>query len=147
MIKAKTVVPDRYWILRDGQRKIGNIESDGSVYTVSINGERANYTTLNMIQQRVPIDFEMIERTTPVNNPCEVHGYPTTAPAHNAIFDVKHQLPLWTSDPNSRSWYAAGWYRVRQQRTWKIIQCPKLIMLQRYQYQGPYRSQAEAAQQ
>jgi hypothetical protein len=147
MIKAKTVVPDRYWILRDGQRKIGNIESDGSVYTVSINGERANYTTLNMIQQRVPIDFEMIERTTPVNNPCEVHGYPTTAPAHNAIFDVKHQLPLWTSDPNSRSWYAAGWYRVRQQRTWKTIQCPKLIMLQRYQYQGPYRSQAEAAQQ
>lgn len=146
MIKAKTVVPDRYWILRDDQKKIGNIESDGSGYTISINGTSAKYTTLSMIQQRVPIDFELIEKTAGEPNVCEVHGYPTTAPAHNAIFDVKHQLPLWTLEPCSRSWYAAGWYRIRQSRNWKTIQCPKLIMLQRYEYQGPFYTQAEAAQ-
>ena len=146
MIKAKTVVPDRYWILRDDQKKIGNIESDGTGYTVSINGSSAKYTTLSMIQQRVPIDFELIEKTAAADNSCEVHGYPTTAPAHNAIFDVKHQLPLWTLEPCSRSWYAAGWYQVRQQRSWKTIQCPKLIMLQRYDYRGPFRTRTEAEQ-
>lgn len=146
MIKAKTVVPDRYWILRDDQKKIGNIESDGTGYTVSINGASAKYTTLSMIQQRVPIDFELLEQAAVADTQCEVHGYSTTAPAHNAIFDVKHQLPLWTLEPCSRSWYAAGWYQVRLQRNWKIIHCPKLIMLQRYDYQGPYHSRDQAAQ-
>jgi len=39
---------------------------------------------------------------------------------------------------------AAGWYRVRSGRNWQVVECPKLIMLERYQYQGPYMTEKEA---
>ena len=144
MIKAKPVIPDQFWILHDDDGKIGNIESDGNGYNVSIKGSQARFQTLSMLTQRVPIAFEDIDRKPPAPPVNEVYGYPTTDTAYNAIFDVKHQLPLWTTEPNSRSWLAAGWYRVKQHRDWKVMQCPKLIMLERYQFRGPFKTAGEA---
>jgi len=51
---------------------------------------------------------------------------------------------LFTRDTKSKSWYAAGWYMVKQHRAWKAVQNPKLITLQRYQYQGPFHTQQQA---
>jgi predicted HAD superfamily Cof-like phosphohydrolase len=41
---------------------------------------------------------------------------------------------------NPKSWFAAGWYRVKQHRKWKMVQHPKLITLERYDYQGPFQT-------
>jgi hypothetical protein len=144
MIKAKPVVPDQYWILRDQDHKVGNIEIDGGEYVVSINGHRSRFKNLTTLANTIRIDFEVAPASSPVPLSKEVHGYPTTGVAYNSIFDVQHQLPLWTSEPRSRSWLAAGWYRVRQHRDWQIVQCPKLILLQRYPYQGPFHSREQA---
>jgi len=144
MIIAKAVIPDQYWILREHDRKVGNIETDHGEYVISLNGERIRFKTLNLIKDKVKIDFESVETKNQEQDPFQVHGYPTTSQAHNAIFDVKHQLPLWTQHERSRSWLAAGWYRVRQHRDWQVMQCPKLILLERYQYQGPFRTREEA---
>lgn len=144
MIIAKAVIPDQYWILREHDRKVGNIETDQGEYVISLNGERTRFKTLNMIKDRVPINFESTDSPSREPDPFQVHGYPTTSLAYNAIFDVKHQLPLWTQDQRSRSWLAAGWYRVRQHRDWQVMQCPKLILLERYPYQGPFRTREEA---
>jgi len=62
----------------------------------------------------------------------------------NVLWEVKHKLPLFTKEDNSKSWFAAGWYLVKQHRSWKTIQNPKLITLQRYAYQGPFHSKEEA---
>lgn len=145
MIIAKTVVPDQFWILRDHDRKIGNIEATAGGYAVTMNGQSIKFTNLDALRKDVGVDFE-----TSVTNgrPCDefqVHGYPTKSRAYNAMFDVRHQLPLWTTEPRSRSWLAAGWYRVqRNGRDWRVVNCPKLILLQRYRYQGPFRSREEA---
>jgi hypothetical protein len=144
MIKAKPVIPDQYWILRDQDHKIGNIEIDSGEYVVSINGHRSRYKNLSMLRDSIRIDFETAQQQPPMDPQYDVYGYPTMGPAHNAVFDVKHQLPLWTTEPRSRSWYAAGWYRVRQHRNWQIMQCPKLIILQRYKFEGPFHSREEA---
>jgi hypothetical protein len=72
------------------------------------------------------------------------NAYPTREQAYNAIYDVKHQVPLWTREPRSKSWYAAGWYQVRQGRSWQVEFCPKLITLQRYAYRGPYYTEEQA---
>lgn len=146
MIKAKAVIPDQYWILRDQDRKIGNIEATTGGYAVNLYGESVEVTTLSMLQQRLgEVEFETPERSEPESDPRSVHGFPTKGTAHNAMFDVKHQLPLWTTEPRSRSWLAAGWYRVRRNgRDWRVMFCPKLILLQRYEYQGPFASSDEA---
>jgi len=144
MIIAKPVVPDQFWILRDQDRKIGNIEADSNGYVVNLNGERTRVKTLSNLSSRIPIDFQPEVSTSQPDN-FSVHGYPTTSYAYNAMFDVKHQIPLWTQDARSKSWLAAGWYRVRQHRNWKVMQCPKLILLERYEYQGPFHSREEAS--
>jgi hypothetical protein len=148
MILAKPVIPNQYWILRQDDRKVGNIEAGPDGFSLKINNETTRFKSIQTLKQKVNITFENTPRAInmPVTN--SVHGYPTSGLAHNAIFDVKHQLPLWTMEPRSKSWYTAGWYLVKQHRNWKLEYCPKLILLQRYQYQGPFhsREQAEAQQ-
>jgi hypothetical protein len=144
MIKAKPVIPNQFWILRDHDHKVGNIEADNGEFIVSLNGAQHRFKSLRTLKDNIQIDFEKTSKKS-INVPThEVHGFPTTGNAYNAIFDVKHQLPLWTQEPRSRSWLAAGWYRVQQHRDWRMMQCPKLIILQRYPYQGPFRTLKEA---
>lgn len=147
MIIAKPVIPNQYWILRDNDRKIGNIEADPSGgFQVKINNRVEKFKTITTIKKKVDINFEPLQKKKqePISN--SVNGYHTTHRPYNAIYDVKHQVPLWTREPRSRSWYAAGWYRVQQGRNWIVIECPKLIMLERYDYQGPFHTQQAAEQ-
>ena len=144
MIEAKPVVPDQYWILREHDRKVGNIEATAGGYAVSINGKTMRVQNLNMLAEKIDIDFQipvLVSKDTTQN---QVHGYPTTATPYNAVFNVQHQLPLWTEDPRSRSWLAAGWYRMQHHRNWQVALCPKLILLQRCTYRGPFHTREEA---
>jgi hypothetical protein len=144
MIVAKAVIPDQYWILRQDDRKVGNIEAGPDGYQVRIDNQIHRFKTIGMIKQRVPIDFEPPAVAPPAATGLEVNGYHTTSRPYNAIYDVRHQVPLWTREPRSKSWYAAGWYRIKQGRSWITMECPKLIVLDRYRYQGPFRTREEA---
>jgi hypothetical protein len=146
MIIAKAVIPNQYWILKQDDRKVGNIEAGPDGFQVRINNEVQKYKTINTIKQRVHIDFENVARVQAAAPTNEVNGYPTSDTPYNAIYDVKHQVPLWTREPRSKSWFTAGWYRVHNGRTWSVVQCPKLIMLERYTYKGPFRTKEEASQ-
>jgi len=54
------------------------------------------------------------------------------------------RVPLFTKQAKSKSWFAAGWYAVRQHRSWRVVRNPKLIVLQRYQYNGPFHNKEQA---
>ena len=71
-------------------------------------------------------------------------GYPSGSRVYNPVWDVQQGLPLFTKKRKSKSWFAAGWYQVRQRKTWAVTQSPKLITLERYDYQGPFYTQEEA---
>jgi len=144
MIKAKTVVPDQFWILQQNESKIGNIEAINGQYEVTVNGKSLKVDSIKSFADDFDVDFIDVVQVRNNEIPWSVHGYPTSSHAYNAVFDVKEQLPLWTQEPRSRSWYAAGWYRVKQHRDWKVIFCPKLIFLNRYRYEGPFKSVEEA---
>ena len=145
MLQAKPVIPNQYWILRDEVGKVGNIEATDSGVQVKINNQIEIFKNLSMLKRRVKIDFESAPRQAARTlQPREVNGYATTGPAYNGIFDVKHQVPLWTREPRSKSWYAAGWYAVKHGRRWQVVECPKLIALERYEYLGPFHTAQEA---
>lgn len=146
MLVAKTVIPNQYWILRQDDRKVGNIEADKDGFAVKINDTVQKFKTITTIKKKVDIDFEPINAPKKSPQINSVHGYPTTARPHNAVYDVRHQVPLWTQEPRSKSWYAAGWYKIRQGRRWSVVQCPKLIALERYEYRGPFFTRHEAEQ-
>lgn len=147
MIVAKAVIPNRFWILKQDNRKVGNIESGPNGFSVKIGDQVQSYKSINVIKKAAAIDFEPTVKSQVATLSNAVHGYPTTGKAYNAIFDVKHQVPLWTKEPRSKSWYAAGWYQVKQGRRWTVELCPKLITLQRYPYAGPFHTKEEANEQ
>lgn len=144
MIVAKPVIPNQYWILRQDDRKVGNIQAEPGGFAVKINNEVRKFKSITTIKKNVDISFESVKKSKLSSPDNEIYGYPTTHHPYNAIYDVRHQVPLWTREPRSKSWLTAGWYRVKQGKHWEVVECPKLILLERYPYQGPYRTQQEA---
>ena len=144
MIVAKPVIEKQFWILKEDDRKIGNIQAVDSGYQITINNKIANYKTIPMLVRKEHIEFEKASK--PAKQPTNVvHGYTVTGRVFNPLWDVKHKLPLFTKEEKSKSWFAAGWYKVKQHRNWKVVQNPKLITLQRYPYQGPFHTKEEAS--
>jgi hypothetical protein len=142
---AKPVIDKQFWILQENNRKVGNIEACDGGYQVKINNQVAQFKTIRMATRHIDIEFEPVVK---INKPQvsihEVHGYPVTGRVYNPMWDVSQQLPVYTKTNKSKSWVAAGWYNVRKGRNWRTVQAPKLILLQRYPYQGPFHSEDEA---
>lgn len=142
MLIAKPVIDKQFWILQDGNQKVGNIEACAGGYQVKIRNQVAQFKTIKMAAQRVNIQFI----TRPKQNIDHsaknlVHGYPATGRINNPMWDVKMKVPVYTKTAKSKSWFAAGWYCVKKGRHWTVTQDPKLIVLQRYNYLGPFLSQ------
>lgn len=143
MIIAKPVVANQYWILQENDHKVGNIQAGPNGYTVTLQNQVINYKTIPMMRKAVGIEFTQPEKKSkPVTD--SVHGFPTGCRAHNGMWDLKRKLPLFTKLSKSKSWFAAGWYQIKQHRNWKTIHNPKLILLERYPYRGPFTSKEQA---
>jgi hypothetical protein len=144
MIVAKPVIKGQFWILQQDEQKIGNVEAvGGGGYQVRIKDSIAQFKTMKMLESRLPIQF-MPAVNVKTQNRILVHGYQAAGRAYNDIWNVKYKLPLYTKTRKSKSWFAAGWYRVRRGSTWQVVRDPKLITLQRYEYAGPFHTDQEA---
>jgi len=143
MIIAKPVIANQYWILHRDNQKVGNIEACDGGYQVKINNSISQYRTIDMAAQRAQIEFVPADATAD-HKPNLVHGYPAAGRVHNAVWNIPLKLPLFTRSAKSKSWFAAGWYSVYRNRTWRVVQDPKLITLERYQYRGPFQSEQQA---
>jgi len=144
-IIAKPIVKDQFYILTQDDKKVGNIEATGDGFAVRINNRVMPFKTIAMIRKQVDIEFPAVgNKPNRESASFQVQGYPSGSRVYNPIWDVQHKLPLYTKNRKSRSWFAAGWYQVKQRRTWAIVQSPKLITLERYQYQGPFYTREEA---
>jgi hypothetical protein len=139
---AKPVIDKQFWILQDGNQKVGNVEACAGGYQVKIRNQVAQFKTIKMAAQRINIQFEpVVAKTKEKIKPDQIYGYPTVGRVYNPVWDVKMKLPIYTKTTKSKSWFAAGWYRVKKGRSWSVTQDPKLIVLQRYPYQGPFPTQ------
>ena len=141
---ALPVIDKQYWILKDNDRKVGNVEACAGGYQVKINDQIAQYKTIKMVEQRVHVQFESVPKVVKEKSTNSVHGYSVAGRMYNPMWDVPQKLPIYTKTNKSKSWFAAGWYRVKKGRAWQVLQGPKLIMLQRYPYHGPFHSKEEA---
>lgn len=143
---AKPIIDKKFWILTDESGKRGNIEqeTDGQ-YRVLFDNTYTIYKNIASIRKSIPFVFaDKIKATKPKKNTREVYGYDVGCRAFNPVWDVKRQLPIFTKTDKSRSWYAAGWYAVRQDADYEVMRNPKMILIHRYQYHGPFHDQQQA---
>jgi hypothetical protein len=146
MIIAKPVIDNKFWILQQNEKKVGNVEATDSGYEVTLNNTVTEYKTIKMLEKNSSIHFVSFHSSKNKNQPDHsVYGYPTKEKVFNPIWNVKHKLPLYTTDEASKCWVAAGWYQIKKGKHWAVAQDPKLILLERYPYRGPYYTKEEAS--
>lgn len=143
---AKPIIKNQYWVVTDGDRKVGNVIADGSGYEVKLNGNLTHFNNTQDIQRRVNIRFQpMKSNKTKAELPYP--EFPTTSKTYNSIFDIKRKLHLFTKSKKSKCYHAAGWYILNQNGTEQVSFCPKYIFIQRYPYRGPFKTEEEAKNQ
>jgi hypothetical protein len=142
MLIAKVVADKQFWILQEDDRKVGNIEAWNGGYQVRINNQVKQFKTIKLAARESNIVFAKEEVASKPDN-TTVHGFPVAGRCYNPVWDVVHHLPIYTKTSKSKSWFAAGWYSIKRGRNWKVVQDPKLIALQRYPYQGPFKTKQE----
>ena len=140
---AKPVVKNQFWIVTDGNEKVGNVIADGSGFEVKLNGNKTHFKNTNAIKKQTSIEFQTIKvdkhkKEIPFNE------YPTTKKVFNSILDIKRKIHLFTTTQKSKCFHAAGWYVLYQGDEPTVTFCPKYIFIQRYEYLGPFKTEDEA---
>ena len=140
MILAKPIVANKYWILKDGDQKVGTVESSANGFTVTIKNDTAEFKTIKTLANKTNIRFEEAPTKKKEHPEWQVNGFTTNAQPFNSVYDVQRRLPMFTKKRKSKSWHCAGWYQINLDGQWVTMYCPKLILLQRYDYRGPAHS-------
>jgi len=148
-IHAKPIIQDKFWIVEKDGTKFATLRKDEENRFVMSNQLGIQiYNNKESLTKQFGKDFfvaKIIKESTDAN-PNEVHGYATSATPHNAMFDIKRKLPLFTKSGDSKSLYCAGYYVIHFDKGWVKSFCPKLITLQRYEYKGPFKTEIEMKQ-
>jgi len=140
---AKPIIKDQYWVITDGNQKVGNLVAEGSGVQLILNGKATRFDSTTELKSKTRIQFQTL-KTNRTKIELPFAHYPTTSKVHNSILDVKRKLHLFTKTPKSKCYYAAGWFAVNQNGTYEKVFCPKYIFIQRYSYHGPFKTETEA---
>ena len=148
-VHAKPVVDGKFWIVEEQGNKIGILKiTEQKKYVFSSKDKVTTFDSKKKLFETFGKDFFVAKSTiTPVADlPKEVHGYPASSEPHNPMFDVRRNLPLFTKSSKSKSVYCAGYYIIKFEKGWVKSFCPKLITVERYPYEGPFKTDLEMKQ-
>ena len=149
MLKAKQVVPNKFWILEgnDGIRKGTLSLQDGKVQAV-INSAVTLYDNLDKACWDLAINIEtpQVEESI-LSQDDVVLGYPIKCSAFNPIWDLKRKIPVFTKTEKSKTLHAAGYYIISFDTGWVQSFCPKVSTLDANEFKGPFKDKLEMRSQ
>ena len=148
-LHAKPIIENKFWIVEKDGEKFATLRKNEDNRFVLSNEEGIKiYDTKESLTRQFGKDFFVAKIVKEADDalPNEVHGYATSVAPHNAMFDIQRKLPLFTKSSDSKSLYCAGYYVIRFEKGWVKSFCPKLITLQRYEYNGPFKTEIEMKQ-
>jgi len=142
---AKTVVKNKFYIVeRDGE-KVATIQvfPEGATFVQGVSREK--FVNIKHLGAKHNIIFEKTKtkaRATKASE--EVYGFPIVGRAYDKRWEIVRNLPVYAKTKKSKSLYCAGHYLIKFHRHWAVSTCPKLITLNRYKFQGPFKSKEQA---
>jgi hypothetical protein len=148
-LQAKPIIENKFWIVeKDGTRFATLRLDEENRFVMSNELGFEIYESKESLTKKFGNDFFRVKIVKEADDaqPNEVHGFPTSAAPHNTMYDVRKKLPLFTKSEDSKSHYCAGFYVIKFDKGWVKSHCPKLITLQRYEYQGPFKTEIEMKQ-
>jgi hypothetical protein len=141
---AKPIIKGEYWVVTDGDKKVGNVIQEGTEYKVKIDNNIEHYASTKQIEKIKHIEFEKIKPSKSKEQVPSFAVYPTSSNRiYNSYYDVKRKLHIYTKTPKSKCYHVAGWFAIKQNESFVNIFCPKYIFVQRYEYRGPFKSESD----
>lgn len=139
---AKPIIENQYWVVTDGSQKVGNVTANEFGFNLSMNGMSKHFDSASDIKSNTRIQFQTVN-STKTKKQLPFAQYPTTPKVYNSILDIKRKLHLYTKSEKSKCYHAAGWFALKQSDSFEPVFCPKYIFIQRYPYNGPYKTKEE----
>ena len=145
---AKVLVPDKEWLVKDDDHKIGTIAKSKKGYIFLKQGKQIPFKSLAEINAKLGTEIEeenlkkqKISKSEPSSY--NIYDFPCSSKPYGPVYNVKKKLPLFAKSDKSKSQYCAGYYVIKFRRGWVKSYCPKLITLERYPFHGPFKTEAE----
>ena len=148
MLKAKEVMPNKFWILEDAQGLKQGTMSQSNVVKVMINNVEKTYDTFDKACWDLAINVDTTKDEGQTGAQTEsVLGYPVKCDAYNPIWDLKRKIPVFTKTEKSKTLHAAGYYIINFDTGWVQSFCPKVSTLDTNEYKGPFKDKLEMRSQ
>lgn len=147
-VHAKPVVDGKFWIVEEQGNKIGVLKvTEQKKYVFSSKDKITTFDNKKKLFEVFGPEF-FVKKASSVKIKDEdsdnnVYDYPTSTAPFNPLYDVKRHLPLFTKSNKSKSVYCAGYYIIKFDKGWVRSFCPKLITIERYPYEGPFKTELE----
>ena len=146
---TKVIVPNKSWIVEDNGIKLGTLNKEKKGYSFFRKGAKIEIRDLGEVKRYLGI--QQLEDTIKkslrdkikTHADSSVYDYPCSSKPHNPVYNVVKKLPIYAKSGKSKSLYCAGYYVIQFRKGWVKSFCPKLITLERYPYQGPFKTEAE----
>jgi hypothetical protein len=144
---AKVLVPNKVWIVEDEGKKLGTLNKEKKGFSFYRKGQKMSITDLSDLNAKfgVALFEESVKKIKPpqvtVSN--NIYEFPCSSRPFNPVYNIKKKLPIYAKSGKSKSLYCAGYYVIQFRKGWVKSFCPKLITLERYNYQGPFKTELE----
>jgi hypothetical protein len=142
---AKEIVENSCWVVENNGKKIGTIFSNMDGVTWVSGLKREKFSTFNILNSKFNlrvIPKQKVDIDEFVSTP-NVMGFPADSEVFNSLWDVKHSVPVYTKSQKSSMLFCAGHYLMFRHKKWVTKLCPKLTILVKYDWKGPFKTLGE----
>lgn len=147
-------ISDVAWLVHRGNERVGLLNKDVQEHFTFISGkEMVTFDDETQVRQHfgnITLFEEKINEPTQKQDAYYIRGYEVDYPEPFALeenhADYREDLPLYTKIEGGNVYYAAGYYCINFEKSWKYANGPKLSTLEKYGYEGPFRHQIDARQ-
>jgi hypothetical protein len=146
--QVKVLVDNQSWIIKEQDKKLGTLNKEKRGYVFFKKGLRTPFKDLSAVKQKFGPDIFLNISNKKLSNPSNneekiIYDYPCSSQPFNPVYNLKKKLPIFSKSNKSKSLYCAGYYVIKFRQRWVRCFCPKLITLERYPYNGPYKTEEE----
>jgi len=146
-IYAKPIVTDKLWIIEKNGEKVGTLQKqENNKFMFCNHGASVWFSKQDELNQFFGNDFFLFNDKLNIKPSTiyECNGFLTKSIAYNAMYDIRKKLSLYTKQPHSTCFHCAGWFLVKF-KNWVILDCPKLVTVEKYESHGPFYSKKDAS--
>ena len=151
-VQTKALIDGKFWLIEAEGEKLGTLTKEKKGYSFMRQGRKVDIADLAVFQTLfgLSINEEQLKKEK-LSTKVDVQGYsiyefPCSSKPYNPVYDVRQRLPIYSKSDKSKSQYCAGYYVIKFRKGWVKSFCPKLITLERYPNQGPFKTELEMKQ-